>query len=224
MRRAIAKSLSYVVRTGIACVCLYLTDLSAAWASVDICKDPSTYSKLSVAFDEYNDSTIDNGPAAVGQKNNDFDLIFKKMDGKWLFGAGHRYSIFDIDPLQPANNGHLHTFFLPLHRLTENDRDSFRFSIAPALSASSNVFDNRKITNDALQILAALVWGRRLSDQTSLRYGICGDHRFVVLYYPGNFIVRWCRWYCYYLFLGRTFPTVFGRYYDWSFRFCIRFC
>jgi len=158
MRHAITESLSYLVRGTLACVCLGLTSLTDALASVDICQDPSTYSRLSVDIVRYSDSTFANGAGTVGQKNNNFDLMFKTDDDKWLFGAGHRYTIFDIDPLQPATNGHLHTFFLPLHKLTENDRRSFRFSIAPALSA--------------------LVWGRRLSDRMSLRYGICGDHRF----------------------------------------------
>jgi len=178
MRHAITESLSYLVRGTLACVCLGLTSLTDALASVDICQDPSTYSRLSVDIVRYSDSTFANGAGTVGQKNNNFDLMFKTDDDKWIFGAGHRYTIFDIDPLQPATNGHLHTFFLPLHKLTENDRRSFRFSIAPALSASSNVFDKRKMSSDAVQLLAALVWGRRLSDRMSLRYGICGDHRF----------------------------------------------
>jgi hypothetical protein len=178
MRRANTKSLSNLVRGNLACVCLGLTSLSNALANVDICQDPATYSRLSIDIVRHSDSTFDNGAGTIGQKNNNFDLMFKTDDDKWLVGAGHRYSIFDIDPLQPETNGHLHTFFLPLHKLTGNDDRSFRASIAPALSASSNVFDNRKVTSDAVQLLAALVWGRRLSDRMSLRYGICGDHRF----------------------------------------------
>ncbi len=178
MRHAIIKSLSYLVRGTLACVCLGLTGLSNVLASVDVCEDPDKYSRLSVDIVRYSDSTFDDGAGTVGQKNNNFDLMFKMNGDKYLFGAGHRYSIFDVDPLQPQTNGHLHTFFLPLHKLTGTDQRSFRASIAPALSASSNVFDNRKISNDAFQLLVALVWGRRLSERTSLRYGICGDHRF----------------------------------------------
>ena len=178
MRHAIVKLLSYVVRGCFACVCLGLTGLSSVIASVDICEDPGTYSRLSIDIARYSDSTFDNGAGAVGQKNNNIDLMFKTNDDKYLLGAGHRYSIFDVDPLQPGTNGHLHTFFLPLHKLTGTDHRSFRASIAPTLSASSNVFDNRKMSSDAFQLLVALVWGRRLSDRTSLRYGICGDHRF----------------------------------------------
>lgn len=178
MRQAIAKLLSFVVRGYFVCVCLGLIGLSNVLASVDVCEDPDKYSRLSIDIVRYSDSTFANGAGVVGQKNNNFDLMFKTNDDKVLFGAGHRYSIFDVDPLQAGTNGHLHTFFLPLHILTGTDHRSFRASIAPALSASSNVFDNRKISNDAFQLLVALVWGRRLSDRTSLRYGICGDHRF----------------------------------------------
>jgi len=178
MRQAIANLLSDVVRRFFACVYLGLAGLSNVLASVDICEDPITISRLSIDVVSYGDSTVDNGAGVVGQKNNNFDLMFKTNDDKYLFGAGHRYSIFDVDPLQPQTNGHLHTFFLPLHKLTGNEHRSFRASIAPALSASSNVFDNRKTSNDAFQLLVALVWGRRLSARTSLRYGICGDHRF----------------------------------------------
>jgi len=151
MRQAIAKLLSDVVRRLFTCVCLGLAGLSNVLASVDICEDPITISRLSIDVVRYGDSTFDNGAGVVGQKNNKFDLMFKTNDDKYLFGAGHRYSIFDVDPLQPQTNGHLHTFFLPLHKLAGNEQRSFRASIAPALSASSNVFDNRKISNDAFK-------------------------------------------------------------------------
>ena len=65
-----------------------------------------------------------------------------------------------------------------MHRLDQSDNKSFRFSIASALSASSNVTkDSSEYTADALQLLVALVWGRQISDRLGLRYGICGDHR-----------------------------------------------
>ncbi len=179
MQQAIAKLMSYVVCGFFICVCLGLTGLSNVLASVDICGDPDTYSRLSINLVRYSDSTFDNDAGAVGQKNNNFNLMFITDDDMILFGAGHRYTIFDVAGLQPETNGHLHTFFLPLHKLTGDDRRSFRLSIAPALSASSNVFNKLgEYSSDALQVLAALVWGRRLSDRVSLRFGLCGDHRF----------------------------------------------
>lgn len=179
MPRANTLSLTCVARAYLACLCLYLACPADVLASVDICQDPATYSNLSLAFDNHSASTIDNGPGTIDQENRKLDLLIKTAGDKLLFGAGHRYTIFDVEALQPATNGHLHTFFLPLHKLSGNDRRSFRLSIAPAFSASSNVFNKLgKYSGDALQVLAALVWGRRLSDRISLRFGLCGDHRF----------------------------------------------
>lgn len=94
-------------------------------------------------------------------------------------GAKHRYAILDIEPVEPQTNGHLHTLFLPLHRQSKSDAGGFRFSIAPALSASSNVMkDPGEYGADTVQLLAALVWSRKLSDSAELRYGLCGDHSF----------------------------------------------
>jgi len=174
-----SKSTTIVVRAYLACLCLYLAGLADVLASVDICQDPITYSHLSLAIDNHGDSTIDQAPGTIDQENRKLDLLVKTAGDKLLLGAGHRYTIFDVEGLQPATNGHLHTFFLPLHKLTGDDRRSFRLSIAPALSASSNVFNKLdEYSSDALQVLAALVWGRRLSDRVSLRFGLCGDHRF----------------------------------------------
>ena len=166
-------------RAHIACLCLCLNFPSDAWASADVCEDPVRYSHLSIGLNNHSDSSVDQGPASVGLQNRNTDLQFKTRGDSWLFGIGHRYSIFDVDPLQPATNGHLHTYFLPLHKLTGHDDHGFRVSVAPAFSLSSNVGDRlNEYKDDAFQLLAALIWARRLSDRVSLRYGICGDHRF----------------------------------------------
>jgi hypothetical protein len=171
--------MSRVIRAFVCSLCLCLAFLSNVWASAGVCDDPGRYSHLSLGLNNHSDATIDQGPASVGLQNRNIDLQFKATGDKLLFGIGHRYSIFDVEPLQPATNGHLHTYFLPLHKLTGNDDRSIRFSIAPALSLSSNVGDRlNEYKDDAFQLLAALIWGKRLSDRASLRYGICGDHRF----------------------------------------------
>jgi hypothetical protein len=138
------------------------------------------------------DSAIDQPTATIGLENRNVDLQFKTSGDKLLFGIGHRYSIFDVEPLQPATNGHLHTYFLPLHILSGNDDRGFRISIAPAWSLSSNVGDEfNDYKDDAFQLLAAVVWGKRLSDRVSLRYGICGDHRFGDYQVYPLFSVQW---------------------------------
>ncbi|MCH8117486.1 MAG: hypothetical protein IIA78_05125 [Proteobacteria bacterium] len=159
-------------------MCLSLFCFSNSLAGVDICRQPTVYSQLSIAYYKHEKSSFESGIGETKQENVNFDLLFKLNDN-WAFGAGHRYTILNVEPLELQTNGHLHTFFLPLHRQSQSDRKSFRFSIAPALSASSNVMRNPgEYQVDALQLLAALVWSRQLSDRMSLRYGVCGDHRF----------------------------------------------
>ena len=167
-----------VVRSCLTGMCLSLFCFSNSLAGVDICRQPTVYSQLSIAYYKHEKSSFESGIGETKQENVNFDLLFKLNDN-WAFGAGHRYTILNVEPLELQTNGHLHTFFLPLHRQSQSDRKSFRFSIAPALSASSNVMRNPgEYQVDALQLLAALVWSRQLSDRMSLRYGVCGDHRF----------------------------------------------
>ena len=159
-------------------VCLYLFSLPDCLAAVDICQEPPLYSQLSIGIDKHSTSTIGGSFGETTQENFNFDLLFKSADDKLLLGAGHRYTVFNIIGLEPETNGHLHTFFLAFHRLIQTDDQSLRISIAPALSASSNVFRHREYTADHLQLLAAVVWRKRISNRMSFRYGICGDHRF----------------------------------------------
>ena len=160
-------------------LCLYLFCIQGSLAGVDICRTPIAYSHLTTKIISHNESAIERNLGDTEQENYNLDLMINSADHSLLFGFGHHYSIIDISTLDPQTNGHLHTFFLPLHWISHNDVRSFRFSVAPALSASSNVMKNPgQYTADAFQLLAALVWDRRLSDRVSLLYGLCGDHRF----------------------------------------------
>ncbi len=166
------------VRGYLSGVCLYLFCFPNSLAGVDICQDPVDFSYFSIGYFADEKSSIEGGLGEVNQENYVFDLLFK-LKNKWSLGAGHRYTILNVEPLELQTNGHLHTFFVPVHRQSQSDRNSFRFSIAPAVSASSNVMkDPSEYNADATQLLAALVWGRQLSDPMNLRYGVCGDHRF----------------------------------------------
>ena len=158
---------------------LYLFCIQDSLARVDICRTPIAYSYLSMEISSHNKSAFERNLGETEQENFNLDLIIRSEDNSLLFGVGYRYSFFNIDMFDPQTNGYLHTFFLPLHRISQNDVRSFRFSIAPALSASSNGMKNPgRYTVDAFQLLAALVWDWRLSDRVSLQYGLCGDHRF----------------------------------------------
>jgi len=159
-------------------LCLLPFCVSSSLAGVDICRQPAPYSYLSIAFSRQQASSIEPDIGEIDQENSRFDLQFQ-LRNDWSFGAGHRYTILNVDPLQPQTNGHLHTYFLALHKQRRSDNSSVRFSIAPALSASSNVAKKpREYKADALQVLAALIWSRQPSGRTKLWYGVCGDHRF----------------------------------------------
>jgi len=166
------------VRRCVIGMCLSLCCVSNSLAGVDICQQPTAYSQLSIAYYKDEKSTFESGIGEIGQENTSFDLLLHSKKN-WAFGVGHRYTILNVDGLQLQTNGHLHTFFLSLHKQSQSDNKSFRFSVAPALSASSNVMkDPGEYSGDAIQVLAALVWGNTLSDRVTLRYGVCGDHRF----------------------------------------------
>jgi uncharacterized protein DUF6268 len=159
-------------------MCLFLSSFSNSAASVDICRQPPDDSHLSIAYYDHDRSFVDRGNATTNQENLNSDLQFKMSD-KLALGIGHQYTILNADLIEPQTNGHLHTIYLPLHLRTQSDRGSIRLSIAPALSASSNVVSEPgSYKSDALQLLAALVWRKQMSDQLTLRYGLCGDHRF----------------------------------------------
>lgn len=169
---------SRLIQSYLAGMCLFLSSFSNSAASVDICRPPTDESHLSIAYYDHDRSFVDRGNATTNQENLNSDLLFKLSDNLAL-GIGHQYTILNADLIEPHTNGHLHTIYLPLHRHTQSDRGSIRFSFAPALSASSNVIsDPGSYNGDAFQFLAALVWSRQMSDQFNLRYGICGDHRF----------------------------------------------
>lgn len=70
------------------------------------------------------------------RQNFSTDLLFNVNDN-WRLGLGHRSEILNVDRLELQTNSYLHTFFVPVHWLSQSDKASVRFSIAPALSASS---------------------------------------------------------------------------------------
>ena len=159
-------------------VCLSLLCVSNSLAAVDVCQPPTDYSHLSVAYSSHAESSFTGDVGQADQRNHNIDLLFRPSES-WAFGAGHHYDILGIEQLEPQSNGHVHTVFFPLHRISKSGNNGFRFSLAPALAASSNVVkDPGAYSADAFQLLGALVWTRNLSNRTTLRFGVCGDHRF----------------------------------------------
>ena len=157
---------------------LVLLAPSVSLASVDVCSQPSEASRVAVSYYDYPRSDVAELAGQVRRTNQNFDFHYA-LDETWSFGAAYRYAILDMEPIEPQTNGHLHTVSFPIQRQTRDNGKGFRLSIAPTLSASSNVMkDPGEYSQDTLQVLFALVWNRQLPSGATLYYGICGDHRF----------------------------------------------
>lgn len=166
-----------LIRTGLCGVSLCLSCVANGSTSVDICQEPAAESHLTIAYYDQEESPFPRGLGATDRVDFATDLLLTSSE-EWVFGFGHRSTILNVDDLMLQTNGYLHTFFLPMHRTSHSDGKSFRFSIAPVLSGSSNVVkDPGEYSKDALQLLAAVVWSKSVSEQLGLSYGLCGDHR-----------------------------------------------
>lgn len=165
------------------CVCyvmltLALPCLSHAAPAVDVCRDPADEPTISAAYYDNAASPFDRNPGRTDRDDFSTDVLLTS-GGPWAFGGGHRSAILNVDQLEPQTNGYLHTFFFTAHRFARSGNRGLRFSVAPALSASSNITkDTDEYTADAVQLLVAVVRNQQLSERVGLRYGICGDHRF----------------------------------------------
>ena len=162
----------------LAMACLVIFPMACtARADSSVCEPPGDHSFIRGGYFDQEGAAVTDRTAAARQEHHEFDLQFQN-DG-WTIGASHRYVILDIEPLELQTNGHLHTLSMPLHWQRDSDGKGLRLSVAPALSTSSNMMkDTASDTRDGLQVLGAAVWYRDLSSRTTVRYGLCGDHRF----------------------------------------------
>lgn len=165
------------MRAGLCAVGLCLPWVADGSTDVNICREPAQQSHLTVAYHDQEESSLGRGAGVTDRVDFATDVLFAS-GGKWEFGFGHRSVILNVDELALQTNGYLHTFFFPIHRTSQSDGSGFRISFAPVLSGSSNVVkDPGGYSKDALQLLAAMVWSKRVSDRLDLSYGLCGDHR-----------------------------------------------
>ncbi len=147
-------------------------------ASANVCEQPGDTSQLSLSYYDYDEALVSEGVGRTRPQVHEFDAYLQSGDA-WAFGVGYRYVVLNLDANALQTNGHLHTAFFPIHRQSRDGNNSFRLSVAPAMSASSNIIKNLdQYTSDAFQLLGAAVWRRQLSEQAVLRYGLCADSRF----------------------------------------------
>ena len=76
-----------LVRYNLSCICLLLASIAECMAAVDICQDPSTYSHLSIGFDNHSKSTIEQTLGETDQENVYFDLTINSADDKPMFSG-----------------------------------------------------------------------------------------------------------------------------------------
>lgn len=178
MQTITSRTSAQLVRTCLISASLLLPCVSNASTSAEVCQEPGPESRLSIAYYDHEKSPLGTSGGTSDLENFSTDFLYNPTN-KWAYGFGHRTTILNVEGLDLQTNGYLHTFFFPVHKLSKSDNGNFRFSIAPALSGSSNVVkDPNEYSTDALQLLAALIWERPLSERWALSYGICGDHRF----------------------------------------------
>lgn len=162
----------------LACTALGPFADSTARAAASVCEEPADESFTAIAYVDHEHSSLEQRAGSTNQENQDFDVLVWGGSGRFAWGFAHRYLIFDFSDIEPQTNAHLHTSFAPLHWIFEGER-TLRFSAAIALSASSNVMGHpQEWESEAPQLLVGLVATSRLSDALSVRYGVCGDHRF----------------------------------------------
>ncbi|MDJ0918078.1 MAG: hypothetical protein QNJ05_09955 [Woeseiaceae bacterium] len=150
---------------------------SICLASANVCEQPGDTSQLSLAYYHYDEALVGEGVGRTRPQLHEFDAQFQVNDA-WAAGMGYRYVALGLDANTLQTNGHLHTAFFPIHRRSADGDNSFRLSVAPAMSASSNIIKNPdRWTSDAFQLLGAVVWRTGLSEQAVLRYGVCADSR-----------------------------------------------
>jgi hypothetical protein len=148
-----------------------------AHSAVTVCDEPAPHSFAALKLASHVRSSLKGSAGSIDQEARDFALYFTSDSARFGWGLSHRYQVVDFSGIEAQTNGHLHTSYGPLH--WQLKQRGVRLSVAPAISASSNVFKNiEEWESETLQVLAALVATTPLSATLDLRYGVCGDHRF----------------------------------------------
>lgn len=154
--------------------------LCAGWPAygTSVCDDPGEHSFAAAGVVDYGSSLLDPQPGSTAQRDQSLQLLVRKSE-HIAFGYDHRYTEFGVEGIDPQTNAHLHSAAFPLHWTRSAGVGSVRVALAPTLSTSSNVLGHpQEYSIEILQLPFAIVWERPLSDNRTLRYGVCGDDRF----------------------------------------------
>jgi len=92
----------------------------------------------------------------------------------------YRYTILGFDgAARPDTNGHLHAIIVPITGRDDRQDHTLVYSLAPALSVSSNALkDPGLLDADALQLRAGLWYRKAADDRQAWFAGLRADYRF----------------------------------------------
>ncbi len=142
-----------------------------------VCREPADPPGLHAGFAAYDTADTAGNAARLDRESWSLDVEFD-LGGAWRTGGAYRGTLLDEEDVGLQTNGYLHSFYYVLHRV-RSPGQPLRVSIAPALSASSNVTsDPGEIEADALQLNFAALWRFGAGMDFSWRAGLCADHRF----------------------------------------------
>ncbi len=142
-----------------------------------VCQEPVEHPGLRAGFAAYDSAAATGNAGRIDRENWLLDVEVD-VGGTWRTGGAYRGTLLDEQDIGLQTNGYLHSFYYVLHRL-RGAGQPLRVSIAPALSASSNVMsDAGELEADALQLNFAALWRFGAGSGLSWRAGLCADHRF----------------------------------------------
>jgi hypothetical protein len=142
-----------------------------------VCTEPGDAAGLRAGFTAYDEASASGFGGGIDRENWLLDVEVD-TGSEWRTGGAYRGTLLDEQAIGLQTNGYLHSFYFLLHRLRSSGQP-LRVSIAPALSASSNVAsDLDEVEGDALQLSVAAVWRFPAGEAVAWRAGLCADHRF----------------------------------------------
>jgi Domain of unknown function (DUF6268) len=142
-----------------------------------VCREPGEAAALRAGYTAYDEAAAEGYGGAIDRENWLLDVELD-TGGGWYTGGAYRGTLLDEEAVDLQTNGYLHSFYFLLHRLRSRGQP-LRVSVAPALSASSNVAsDLSEAEGDAWQLSFAAVWRFPAGDAIAWRAGLCADHRF----------------------------------------------
>lgn len=156
---------------------MHLPLQAEAESAYAVCKEPGGATAVRAGFAAYDQAAPEGFGGGIDRENWLLDV---EVDAgtRWRTGGAYRGTLLDEQSIGLQTNGYLHSFYFLLHRLRSAEQP-LRVSIAPALSASSNVAsDLDEVEGDALQLSFAAVWRFPAGDALAWRAGVCADHRF----------------------------------------------